>query len=72
MATTVTAAVLGTPAVDFQLPATDGKVHTLDEVAGEKGTVIVFIRVRTGSGHREREKTDEINPICRNSCPGES
>ena len=43
MATTVTAAVLGTPAVDFQLPATDGRTRTLDDVAGKKGTVIVFI-----------------------------
>ena len=43
MATTVTAAVRGTPAVDFQLPATDGVTRTLDDVAGKKGTVIVFI-----------------------------
>jgi peroxiredoxin len=43
MATTITAAALGTPAVDFQLPATDGRTRTLDEVAGKKGTVIVFI-----------------------------
>ena len=43
MATTVTEAVLGTPAVDFQLLATDGTTRTLDDVAGEKGTVIVFI-----------------------------
>jgi hypothetical protein len=43
MATTVTKAVLGTPAVDFQLLATDGTTRTLDDVAGKKGTVIVFI-----------------------------
>jgi peroxiredoxin len=31
------------PAPDFRLPATDGKTYTLSDVAGEKGTVIVFI-----------------------------
>jgi peroxiredoxin len=35
--------VLDTPAVDFRLPATDGRIYVLDNVAGEKGTVIVFI-----------------------------
>jgi peroxiredoxin len=34
---------LGMPAADFRLPATDGGTYTLDDVAGEKGTVIVFI-----------------------------
>jgi peroxiredoxin len=34
---------LETPAVDFRLPATDGKTYRFDDVAGEKGTVIVFI-----------------------------
>jgi peroxiredoxin len=34
---------LGMPAADFRLPATDGRTYTLDDVAGEKGTVIVFI-----------------------------
>jgi peroxiredoxin len=43
MATTVTEAVLGKPAVDFQLLATDGTTRTLDDVTGKKGTVIVFI-----------------------------
>ena len=43
MATTVTDVVLGTPAADFQLLATDGTTRTLDDVAGKKGTVIVFI-----------------------------
>ena len=30
-------------AVNFRLPATDGRTYSLDDVAGEKGTVIVFI-----------------------------
>jgi hypothetical protein len=29
--------------VDFHLPATDGAIRTLDDVAGKNGTVIVFI-----------------------------
>jgi peroxiredoxin len=43
MATTATQVVLDTPATEFRLPATDGKTYTLDDVAGEKGTVVVFI-----------------------------
>jgi peroxiredoxin len=35
--------VLDAPAVHFRLPATDGEIYTLDDVAGEKGTVLVFI-----------------------------
>ena len=35
--------VLGAPAPDFRLPATDGKTYALKDVAGEKGAVIVFI-----------------------------
>ena len=35
--------VLGTPAPDFRLPATDGKSYALADVAGAKGTVIAFI-----------------------------
>jgi peroxiredoxin len=35
--------VLGTPAPDFSLPATDGRTYSLKDVAGEKGAVIVFI-----------------------------
>ena len=31
------------PAVNIRLPATDGRTYSLDDVAGEKGTVIVFI-----------------------------
>ena len=43
MAATATPVVLGTPAAEFRLPATDGKIYALDEVAGKKGTVVVFI-----------------------------
>jgi len=34
---------LGVKAPDFALPATDGKTYRLADVAGEKGTVVVFI-----------------------------
>src|ERR1700724_4627260 len=43
MAATATQVILDTPAAEFRLPATDGKTYALDDVAGEKGTVIVFI-----------------------------
>jgi peroxiredoxin len=43
MAVGATAVVLDTPAPDFSLPATDGKTYALEDVAGEKGAVIVFI-----------------------------
>src|SRR4030088_2588402 len=43
MATTATQVVLDTPSAEFRLPATDGKTYALDDVAGEKGTVVVFI-----------------------------
>ena len=43
MAATSTQAVLDTPATEFRLPATDGKTYALDDVAGKKGTVVVFI-----------------------------
>jgi peroxiredoxin len=43
MAANATNVVLDTPAPDFRLPATDGKTYALADVAGENGTVIVFI-----------------------------
>ena len=43
MPATATQAVRATPAAEFRLPATDGKTYALDDVAGEKGTVVVFI-----------------------------
>jgi peroxiredoxin len=43
MAVSPTEAHLGTPAPDFRLPATDGRTYAFADVAGDKGTVIVFI-----------------------------
>ncbi|MGO9674201.1 MAG: thioredoxin family protein [Methylocella sp.] len=43
MATTPQRIVLDTPAADFLLPATDGETYALDDIAGVRGTVIVFI-----------------------------
>jgi len=43
MATTPPPLSLDLPAPDFRLPATDGRTYTLDDVAGPRGTVIVFI-----------------------------
>jgi peroxiredoxin len=43
MAATPTEIVFDTPAPPFRLPATDGRSYGLDDVAGENGTVIVFI-----------------------------
>ncbi len=43
MAATAASTVMGTSAPDFRLPATDGKTYALKDVAGPKGTVIVFI-----------------------------
>src|SRR5271167_5202753 len=43
MATTPTQIILDAPAADFHLPATDGRTYNLDDIAGKKGTVIVFI-----------------------------
>jgi peroxiredoxin len=43
MAATAPAARLGTEAPDFRLAATDGRAYRLADVAGPKGTVIVFI-----------------------------
>jgi peroxiredoxin len=43
MAMTATQVTLDTPAAEFRLPATDGKTYALDDLPGEKGTVVVFI-----------------------------
>jgi peroxiredoxin len=43
MAATASPIELDTPAVDFRLPATDGRTYSLADVAGKNGTVIVFI-----------------------------
>ena len=43
MAVGPTEITLGTKAPDFALPATDGRTYALKDVAGKKGTVIVFI-----------------------------
>ena len=45
MATTPSTAdiAFNTPAPTFSLPATDGRTYSLDDIAGAKGTVIVFI-----------------------------
>ena len=42
MAATSSSSVLGSPAPDFRLPATDGQTYALDDIAGEKGAVIVW------------------------------
>lgn len=34
---------LGTPAPDFALPAPSGRVWTLDDVAGQNGTLVAFV-----------------------------
>lgn len=33
----------GTPAIDFELPGTDGKVWTLEQCRGKNGTLVMFI-----------------------------
>ena len=43
MAATDAKVALGAAAPEFRLPGTDGKTYTLADVAGAKGTVIVFI-----------------------------
>src|ERR1035438_2731151 len=40
---TATPPTLETPAPDFRLPGTDGRAYAFDDIAGENGTVIVFI-----------------------------
>jgi peroxiredoxin len=43
MAASPTEIVLDTPAPDFRLKATDGRTYSFADVAGQRGTVIVFI-----------------------------
>jgi peroxiredoxin len=43
MATSSDEVVLGSPAPDFRLRGTDGEYYSYKDVAGERGTVIVFI-----------------------------
>ena len=43
MAATAASTVLGTSAPPFRLPTTDGQTYALRDIAGNKGTVIVFI-----------------------------
>lgn len=43
MAITADQVTFDAPAVEFRLPATDGKTYGLDDLAGQKGTVVVFI-----------------------------
>ena len=43
MATQTQVCDFGRPAVDFDLPGTDGKRHTLASVRGPKGLVVMFI-----------------------------
>ena len=43
MAASPTEIILDAPVIDFRLPATDGRSYAFDDVAGDKGTVIVFI-----------------------------
>ncbi len=43
MAVTPPVCDFGRPAPDFSLPGTDGRTWTLDDVKGEKGTLVMFI-----------------------------
>lgn len=43
MAATPPPLTLDIPAPDFRLPGTDGQTQAFDDIAGENGTVIVFI-----------------------------
>src|SRR5215469_11230787 len=43
MAGTPASVALGSAAAGFRLPATEGRTYALSDVAGAKGTVIVFI-----------------------------
>jgi hypothetical protein len=42
MAVTANQVNFDTPAAEFRLPATDGKIYALNDVAGEKGTVVAL------------------------------
>lgn len=43
MAETAPVCDFGWPAPDFRLPATDGNTYALEDIAGPKGTLIMFI-----------------------------
>jgi peroxiredoxin len=43
MAASVSTADLGTPAPDFELPATDGRRYRRDAIAGPNGLLVMFI-----------------------------
>src|SRR5258707_13379372 len=43
MAVSIAPAPLGVKAPEFRLPATDGKTYAFADIAGGKGTVVVFI-----------------------------
>jgi len=43
MAVTPPVCDFGWQAPDFSLPATDGKTYSLDDIAGENGTLIIFM-----------------------------
>lgn len=43
MAATPPVCDFGWPAPDFELPATDGKTYAFDDIAGPRGTLVMFI-----------------------------
>ncbi len=43
MAETTPVCDFGWPAPDFRLPGTDGRIHTLADIRGPKGTLVMFI-----------------------------
>ena len=54
---------LGARAPDFRLPATDGRTYALKDVAGGKGTVIVFIRTEPPPKSVRRELVEAMRAI---------
>ena len=77
MATSFDQVVLGSPAPEFSLRGTDGRGYSLEDVAGERGTVIVFIcnhcpYVKTVIGrlvrdaHALRDERVGVAAICSN------